>query len=270
MAPVLLDESGDVTGPALRRLGPAHRLPGRPAGPARWPGWSAGTTGRARPRAASSSGAGTALAWGHERPALHQADRARAHAELRVPHRRPRDAECVVVDPAWEIDAILERRPPTTCGSAACSSPTPIRTTWAATSSATISPAWRSCSRSTPAKVYVHKAEREFLRGLRLGRGEGRRRRHAPVGSVPLTFIHTPGHTPGLPVLPRGRPPRLRRHAVHPLVRPHRSARQRSAEMYTSLTQRLGALPDDDRGAARATTTAARTPPSATRSARTR
>ena len=56
--------------------------------------------------------------------------------------------ECVVVDPAWEIDGIADvaRRH----AAPARWSPTRIRTTWAATSSATTSRAWRSCSPSTP------------------------------------------------------------------------------------------------------------------------
>ena len=65
------------------------------------------------------------------------------------------------------------------------------------------------------------------------------------VGEIEIELVHTPGHTPGQPVLPRRRPARLRRHAVPRGLRAHRPARQRSrAAMYDSL-QRLATLPDD-------------------------
>ena len=45
------------------------------------------------------------------------------------------------------------------------------------------------------------------------------------VGDVEIELIHTPGHTPGSPVLPRRRPTRGRRHLVPGWVRPYRPSR---------------------------------------------
>src|SRR6266571_4011172 len=70
----------------------------------------------------------------------------------------PETRDCIVVDPAWEVEALLAQ---------------------------------------TPTKVYVHAAEREFLRGLgsdlvKVSGGDT-----LEVGRVKITFVHTPGHTPG-------------------------------------------------------------------------
>ena len=66
------------------------------------------------------------------------------------------------------------------------------------------------------------------------------------VGAIPIELIHTPGHTPGQPVLPGRQPPRGRRHPVPRGLRPHRPARRRPAALlYESLTQKLAKVPDD-------------------------
>ena len=44
--------------------------------------------------------------------------------------------------------------------------------------------------------------------------------------TVPITLVHTPGHTPGQPVLPGRRPAGRRRHPVPRRVRPDRPARR--------------------------------------------
>src|SRR3989441_10172561 len=95
------------------------------------------------------------------------------------------------------------------------------------------------------AKVRVHKAEREFLKGLGSDLAPVDNHDTLKVGRLTLTFLHTPGHTPGsqcflvdgrlisgdtLFIGSRGR-------ADLPGSDP--------VEMYYSLTQRLGALPDD-------------------------
>ncbi len=95
------------------------------------------------------------------------------------------------------------------------------------------------------AKVYVHKAEREFLPGFGSDLVKVEAATELPVGRLTVTFIHTPGHTPGSQCflvdgrlisgdtlfigacgrtdLPGGDP----------------------MEMHRSLTQRLAKLPDE-------------------------
>jgi hydroxyacylglutathione hydrolase len=96
-----------------------------------------------------------------------------------------------------------------------------------------------------PAKVYVHRAEREFLKGfgsdlVKVDAGDT-----LQVGAIPLTFVHTPGHTPGSQCflvdgcLISGDTLFIRSCGRTDL--PGSDPK----EMYTSLTQRLGALPDD-------------------------
>ena len=46
------------------------------------------------------------------------------------------------------------------------------------------------------------------------------------VGEVPITLVHTPGHTPGQPVLPGRRPADRRRHPLPRRLRPHGPARR--------------------------------------------
>jgi len=95
------------------------------------------------------------------------------------------------------------------------------------------------------AKVYVHRAEREFLKGFGsdLQKVEGGDTIH--VGAVPITFIHTPGHTPGSQCF-----------LVNGCLISGDTLFIRSCgrtdlpgsdpkEMYLSLTQRLGALPEE-------------------------
>ena len=157
--------------------------------------------------------------------------------------------QCVVVDPAWDIDAIVDT---------------------AAQDGMTITGAlvththqdhvggslesWGMPGRipgveellgRVPAKVYVHKAEREFLRGFGSDLVKVDNHDTLPVGRLTLTFLHTPGHTPGSQcflvddrlisgdTLFIGSCGRTDLPGSDP------------EEMYYSLTQRLGALPDD-------------------------
>ena len=48
-----------------------------------------------------------------------------------------------------------------------------------------------------PLKVYVHTAEREFLRGLRLRSRQGDDHDTLAGGPAHPDVLHTPGHTPG-------------------------------------------------------------------------
>jgi glyoxylase-like metal-dependent hydrolase (beta-lactamase superfamily II) len=154
--------------------------------------------------------------------------------------------ECVVVDPAWDLDAIV--------GQAAADG--------LAIAGALISHAHPDhvggrlfgldipgvedlLERVPEARVYVHKAEREFLPGLASNLVQVEAGATLTVGGFAIDFIHTPGHTPGSQCfhvdgrllsgdtlfinacgrtdLPGGDP----------------------AEMHRSLTQRLAKLPDE-------------------------
>jgi hydroxyacylglutathione hydrolase len=94
------------------------------------------------------------------------------------------------------------------------------------------------------AKVYVHKAEREFLRGfgsdlVKVDGGDT-----VPVGRMAVQFIHTPGHTPGSQCfLVDGRLVSGDTLFIRSCGRTDLPGSD-PKEMYYSLTQRLGALPD--------------------------
>jgi glyoxylase-like metal-dependent hydrolase (beta-lactamase superfamily II) len=94
-------------------------------------------------------------------------------------------------------------------------------------------------------KIYVHKAEREFLPGL--GSDLVRVDNHdtLEVGRLRLTFLHTPGHTPGSQCfLVDGRLISGDTLFIGSCGRTDLPGSDPS-QMYYSLTQRLGALPED-------------------------
>src|SRR5258705_7454578 len=109
----------------------------------------------------------------------------------------PETRECVVVDPAWEIDAIHAE---------AAADDMRIRDVLVThTHQDHVGghlfghdiPGVAELLEKNPAKVHVHKAEREFLRGFGSDLVKVEGGDTLAVGNVPLTFIHTPGHTPG-------------------------------------------------------------------------
>jgi hydroxyacylglutathione hydrolase len=96
-----------------------------------------------------------------------------------------------------------------------------------------------------PARVYVHKAEREFLPGLGSDLVKVDNHDTLAVGRLTLTFLHTPGHTPGSQCfLVDGRLVSGDTLFINSCGRTDLPGSDPS-EMYYSLTQRLGALPDD-------------------------
>jgi glyoxylase-like metal-dependent hydrolase (beta-lactamase superfamily II) len=157
--------------------------------------------------------------------------------------------QCVVVDPAWEIDTIVDtaqRDDMTIVGALVTHTHQDhVGGSLADWGMPGRIPGVEELLEKVPAKVYVHKAEREFLHGL--GSDLVRVDNHdtLAVGALTIRFLHTPGHTPGSQCflvddrlvsgdtlfigacgrtdLPGGDP----------------------TEMYYSLTQRLAALPDD-------------------------
>jgi len=96
------------------------------------------------------------------------------------------------------------------------------------------------------AKVVVHKAEAEFLKGLApsdLIKAESGDK--IDVGGVEIQLLHTPGHTPGSQCfLVDGRLVSGDTLFINSCGRTDLPGSDPS-EMYYSLTQRLGALPDD-------------------------
>jgi hydroxyacylglutathione hydrolase len=156
--------------------------------------------------------------------------------------------ECVVVDPAWEIDAILETAQAddmTITGALVTHTHQDhvggSLESWGMPGRI---PGVEELLGRIPAKVYVHKAEREFLRGFGSDLVKVDNHDTLPIGRLTLTFLHTPGHTPGSQcflvddrlisgdTLFIGSCGRTDLPGSDP------------KEMYYSLTQRLAALPD--------------------------
>jgi glyoxylase-like metal-dependent hydrolase (beta-lactamase superfamily II) len=95
------------------------------------------------------------------------------------------------------------------------------------------------------AKVYVHRAEREFLKGFGSDLVNVSGHDTIPIGRLVLTFLHTPGHTPGSQCfLIDGRLVSGDTLFIGSCGRTDLPGSD-PREMYYSLTQRLAALPDD-------------------------
>jgi hydroxyacylglutathione hydrolase len=157
--------------------------------------------------------------------------------------------QCVVVDPAWEIDTIVD--------TAAADGMTIVGALVTHTHQDHVGgslESWGMPGRipgieellgRVPLKVYVHKAEREFLRGLGSDLVKVDNHDTLPVGRMTLTFLHTPGHTPGSQCfLVDGRVISGDTLFINSCGRTDLPGSD-PQEMYYSLTQRLGALPDD-------------------------
>jgi glyoxylase-like metal-dependent hydrolase (beta-lactamase superfamily II) len=157
--------------------------------------------------------------------------------------------ECVVVDPAWEIDTIVETAQDDDMriigalvththqdhvGGSLASWGMPGRI-----------PGVEELLARMAAKVYVHKAEREFLPGLGSDLVKVDNHDTLAVGRLTLTFLHTPGHTPGSQCfLVDGQLVSGDTLFINSCGRTDLPGSDPS-EMYYSLTRRLGALPDD-------------------------
>lgn len=157
--------------------------------------------------------------------------------------------QCVVVDPAWEIDTIVD--------TAAADDMTIVGALVTHTHQDHVGgslASWGMPGRipgveellgRVRAKVYVHNAEREFLQGFGSDLVKVDNHDTLPVGRLTVRFLHTPGHTPGSQcflvddrlisgdTLFIGSCGRTDLPGSDP------------SEMYYSLTQRLAALPDD-------------------------
>jgi glyoxylase-like metal-dependent hydrolase (beta-lactamase superfamily II) len=105
--------------------------------------------------------------------------------------------ECLVVDPAWEIDTILEtaQRDDMTIKGALITHTHPDHV--GGSIFGMNIPGVETLLERLPAKVYVHKAEREFLRGYGSDLVQVDGGTEIAVGRLTITILHTPGHTPG-------------------------------------------------------------------------
>lgn len=157
----------------------------------------------------------------------------------------PATRQCVVVDPAWEIDAIV--------GTAAADDMTIIGALITHTHQDHVGghlfglniPGVEELLEKVKAKVYVHKAEREFLKGFGSDLVKVDNTDTLQVGRLGLTFLHTPGHTPGSQCfLVDGRLISGDTLFIGSCGRTDLPGSDPS-EMYYSLTQRLYKLPDE-------------------------
>src|ERR1051325_11912382 len=157
--------------------------------------------------------------------------------------------QCVVVDPAWEIDTIVD--------AAAQDGMTIVGALVTHTHQDHVGgslaswgmpgriPGVEELLERVQAKVYVHKAEREFLPGLGSDLVKVDNHDTLPVGRLAIEFLHTPGHTPGSQCfLLDGRLISGDTLFIGSCGRTDLPGSD-PKEMYYSLTQRLGALPDD-------------------------
>ena len=161
----------------------------------------------------------------------------------------PASRECVVVDPAWEIDAIVD--------TAAADGMRLVGALVTHTHQDHVGgslEAWGMPGRipgveellaRVPLRVYVHRAEREFLTGLGSDLVPVADQDTLAVGRLTVTFVHTPGHTPGSQCfLVDGRLVSGDTLFINACGRTDLPGSDPSA-MYDSLTRRLAALPDD-------------------------
>jgi glyoxylase-like metal-dependent hydrolase (beta-lactamase superfamily II) len=157
--------------------------------------------------------------------------------------------ECVVVDPAWEIDTIVDTAQAddmTITGALVTHTHQDhvggSLESWGMPGRI---PGIEELLARVPAKVYVHKAEREFLKGFGSDLVKVDNHDTLPVGRLTLTFMHTPGHTPGSQCfLVENRLISGDTLFIGSCGRTDLPGSDPSA-MYESLTQRLGKLADD-------------------------
>jgi glyoxylase-like metal-dependent hydrolase (beta-lactamase superfamily II) len=157
----------------------------------------------------------------------------------------PEARQCVVVDAAWEIDTIIETANQDDMTIVGALVTHTHQDHVGGDLFGTHIPGVEELLEKVKAKVYVHKAEREFMKGYGSDLVKTDGNDTLQIGRMTLTFLHTPGHTPGSQCflvddrlisgdtlfigacgrtdLPGGDP----------------------EEMYRSLTQRLAALPDE-------------------------
>ena len=161
----------------------------------------------------------------------------------------PQTRECVVVDPAWEISTIVETAQAdgmTITGALVTHTHQDhvggSLESWGVPGRV---PGLEELLERVKAKVRVHKAESQFLKGFGSDLVQVDNHDTLKVGRFTLTFLHTPGHTPGSQCfLVDGRLISGDTLFIGSCGRTDLPGSD-PTEMYYSLTQRLGALPDD-------------------------
>ena len=157
----------------------------------------------------------------------------------------PATRQCVVVDPAWEIETIVQ--------TAAADDMTIVGALITHTHQDHVGghlfgmdiPGVEELLEKVKAKVYVHKAEREFLKGFGSDLVKVDGNDTFQVGRLGITFLHTPGHTPGSQCfLVDGRLISGDTLFIGSCGRTDLPGSD-PTEMYYSLTQRLYKLPDE-------------------------
>ena len=157
--------------------------------------------------------------------------------------------QCIAVDPAWEIDRIVDTVQAdgmTLVGALVTHTHQDhvggSLESWGMPGRI---PGVEELLERVRAKVYVHKAEREFLKGFGSDLVKVDHHDTVAVGRLSLTFLHTPGHTPGSQCfLVDGRLISGDTLFIGSCGRTDLPGSD-PKEMYYSLTQRLAALPDD-------------------------
>jgi glyoxylase-like metal-dependent hydrolase (beta-lactamase superfamily II) len=153
--------------------------------------------------------------------------------------------ECVVVDPAWQIDTIV--------GVAEQDDMRLVGALVTHTHQDHVGghlfgfdiPGVEELLSRAPMKVYVHESEREFLKGFGSDLVKVTGGQTLQVGARTITFVHTPGHTPGSQCfLVDGRLISGDTLFIRSCGRTDLPGSD-PQEMYYSLTQRLAALPDE-------------------------
>src|SRR2546426_3010946 len=161
----------------------------------------------------------------------------------------PQTRECVVVDPAWEIDTIVEAAQAdgmTLTGALVTHTHQDhvggSLESWGMPGRI---PGLEELLERVKAKVRVHRAESQFLKGFGSDLVQVDNHDTLKVGRLTLTFLHTPGHTPGSQCfLVDGRLISGDTLFIGSCGRTDLPGSD-PTEMYYSLTQRLAALPHD-------------------------
>lgn len=96
--------------------------------------------------------------------------------------------ECVLVDPAWDVDAVLKE-----AGKDGMKVVAGILTH----THFDHSNAAEALIQKTGVKIYVHENEAKYLKGIKEHLVETREGFKLQVGEVEMTLLHTPGHTEG-------------------------------------------------------------------------
>lgn len=96
--------------------------------------------------------------------------------------------ECVVVDPAWEIDTILK--------AAATDNMTVVAGLATHYHYDHINGAEELLSK-IQGKIYIHKSEAPYLKGMKSELEKVDVGYRLKIGEIEIEFLHTPGHTPG-------------------------------------------------------------------------